>query len=113
MAQPLKLWSSSRDGCPAPQESLPNSTSLRHKVFVCDCPRTQLYHEDVMAAAIWQRGLGNSPGARPALSVRTVLALTSATRVVSAVPVKFTQETIVHTFKAWCPFVTGMAFSFR
>ena len=81
---------------------------LRHKVFVCDCPRTQLYHEDVMAAAIWQRGLGNSP----ALSVRTVLALTSATRVVSAVPVKFTQETIVHTFKAWCPFVTWDGFQF-
>ena len=85
---------------------------LRHKVFVCDCPRTQLCHGDVMAAAIWQRGLGNSPGARPALSVRTVLALTSATRVVSAVPVKFTQETIVHTFKAWCPFVTWDGFQF-
>eukprot|EP00435_Cladocopium_sp_Y103_P018485 s228_g4.t1 len=93
------------------QDLLALLPELQGKVLVCDCPANRLCHGDVLATAVWQH-CGQHPhtsAGRP--PVRTVMALVTGTRVVSA-SAHFDQAEVVETFKAWCHFIPWADFRF-
>ena len=91
---------------------LQNLHSLKGKVLVCDCPHSQLCHGDVLAALLWS---ASSAAARDHSSPRMprwIVAAASGTRMVSAVPLPFSQESVVAAFQALCHSVSWAGFKF-
>ena len=86
--------------------------SLRGKVLVCDCPHSQLCHGDVLAALLWSSSDADSQGPSSPRICRWVLAAASGTRMVSAVPLTFRQESVVTAFQSLCFSVSWTGFKF-
>ena len=87
--------------------------NLKGCTLVCDCPHNRLCHGDILAALFWENSGRSTPSTsgtyRPS---RWVQAVACGTRMVSAVPVQFSQEAIVGAFKALCWFAPWDDFEF-
>ena len=93
-------------------ELLRDLPSLRGKVLVCDCPHSQLCHGDVLAALLWSSSETTSKGTSAFRPPRWVWAAASGTRMVSAVPLTFPQESVVAAFQSLCFSISWTGFQF-
>ena len=85
---------------------------LREQTLVCDCPRSQLCHGDVLAAMIWEAFPPTKSRSTASCPSRWVLAAASGTRVVSSMPISFRQEEVVSAFQSRCFSVNWDKFKF-
>ena len=90
-------------------EALP---SLHGCTLICDCPHNQLCHGDILRALIW-----TTTTSRPTLprrhhrqGVRKVALLAAGLRPVRAVPIRFSQETVISALMAMCPHIHWSGF---
>jgi len=86
---------------------------LKGCTLVCDCPHNRLCHGDILAALFWEKsGQSTPPTSGTYQPSRWVQAIACGTRMVSAVTVPFSQESIVGAFKSLCWFATWDRFQF-
>ena len=79
--------------------------SLHGCMLLCDCPHNQLCHGDIICALIWTTTTSRStlPRRRRQQGVRKVALLAAGLRPVRAVPIRFSQETVIGALMALCP----------
>ena len=89
-------------------EALP---TLHGCALICDCPRNVLYHADILRALVWTTTTSRTVLPRRRHRQGEEMALLAAgLRPARAVPVMFSQETVIAALMALCPHVHWTGF---